>query len=475
MKIYIANGAVFPMDGRGAVLDHADVYIKDGIIVAVAPEQPPFPPESADRRIDATGCHVLPGFVNAHGHLSLGLFRGLGEFVPGHALADHFARQGALAQNLTDEDYFLGAQLLIAEMIRAGITSFADLHFEPPGAPPVTELIAQAVEACGIRAVVCLETNGYLSTSGMRLRYVPDEAERTFNNSVAFARKWHGRANGRITAMLGLANPPVPTRQDMQRVARGAAETGLPIQMHVAEIAYEMVEWREMYGRRAAEVMRDTGLLAHHLLGGNVVFLDAEDAAILRDYPFHASTCPQNCCKLALGMLDIPLMLEKGVNVCLGTNEVVNNNNLDMIEEMRFAALYHKMRRKDPGTLWGDAPLRLVTERAGRALATRVGVLEPGRPADVIIMDATGPHMHPAHDPMANLIYAASAADTRTVIVNGQVVMEDRRILAFDVEAVVEQLETRLAPLRADLPTVVPGEESAPLELRWEVEREKTP
>jgi 5-methylthioadenosine/S-adenosylhomocysteine deaminase len=471
MRIHVANGIVFPMDGRSGVLDRADVYIEGDRIVAVAPSEPPFLPEATDQRIEANGCYVLPGFVNAHGHLSLGLFRGLGEFLPGQNWGDHFIRQGALAKRVTDEDYFLAAQVLIAEMIRAGITSFADIHYEPPGAPPVTELIAQAVEASGIRAVVCLETNGYVNTGGLKLRHSAEEAERTFRQSVGHARKWHGRGDGRISAMLGLANPPVPEWDDLVRVARGAAEHGLPIQMHIAEIAYEMVEWQEMFGRRAIQVLREAGVLDQHVLGGNVVFLDAEDAGILRNHPFHASTCPQNCCKIALGMLDIPTMLNSGLNVCLGTNEVVNNNNLDMIEEMRFAALYHKMQRRDARVLPGDLPLQMITARGGRALGTGVGVLEAGRPADVIVMDASGPHLHPAHDHLANLTYAASSADTQTVIINGRIVMQDRRIVSFDAESAVNQLEARLAPLRPELPQAVIGVGDEPFELRWEVER----
>jgi 5-methylthioadenosine/S-adenosylhomocysteine deaminase len=241
--------------------------------------------------------------------------------------------------------------------------------------------------------------------------------------------------------------------------------------MHVAEIAHEMTEWREVYGRRPAQVLRAAGVLDHHVLGGNVVFLDADDAALLRDHEFHASTCPQNCAKLALGMLDIPLMLERGLNVCLGTNEVANNNNLDMIEEMRFAALYHKLQRRDPRTLTGDAPLRLITERGGRALGTGVGVLAPGRPADLIVLDVSGPHMHPEHDPLANLIYAAASADVRDAVVAGRVVMEGRRLLTLDVDAVIEQLEAGLAPLRAGLPPLEPGQAEGPFELRWDARR----
>lgn len=474
MRIQITNGTVFPMDRGAGIPRRADVFIENGRLAAVGPGEPPFELRPGDRQIDAEGCYVLPGFVNAHGHLSLGLFRGLGEFAAGSSWESHFARQGALSEQLVDADYFLGAQLLIAEMIRAGITSFADIHYEPPGSPPVTDLIAQAVEATGIRATVCLETMGYLNTGGMQLKYDPQEASRTLQNSLAHAEKWHGRADGRITAMLGLANPPVPMPDDLERVAAAARDSGFPIQMHLAEIAQEMDEWQDVYGRGPCEALRDHGLLDHHLLIGNAVFLTEKDAEIVRDHPFHATTCPQNCCKIALGMLDIPMLLSGGVNVCLGTNEVPNNNNLDMIEEMRFAALYHKLQYGDPRVLPGDEPLRLITERGGLALGSGVGVLEPGRPADVILLDASGPHMHPAHDPLANLVYAASSADVRTVIIDGEIVMEDRRITTFDERAVIEELETRLAPLRESLPEPEHSGGTESFKVEYEVDRKES-
>lgn len=471
MRLVVRGGRVFTLDAASRVLDAADVYIDGDRIVGVGPLELPFSIENADQVVEADGCYVLPGLVNAHGHLALGLFRGLGEFAPGQDWPAHFERQSALAAGLKDEHYFLGAQLLIAEMLRAGITSFADIHFEPPGAPPVTEWIAQAAEAAGIRAAVCLEMNGYVNTGGMTLRHVPEEAERTAQQSLAFAQKWHGRGQGRITAMLGLANPPVPVPADLERVTRNARESGLPIQMHLAEIAHEMAEWREVYGRRPTQALQTAGMLEHHVLGGNVVFLEAEDAALLRDHDFHASTCPQNCAKLALGMLDLPLMLAKGVNVCLGTNEVANNNNLDMLEEMRFAALYHKLHSHDPRTLAGDEPLRLITERGGRALGTGAGVLAPGRPADLVVLHPAGPHMHPEHDPLANIVYSAASADVRDVIIAGQLVMEGRRVLTLDVDAVIKQLEAGLEPLRAGLPPLRPGLAEGPFELRWKAER----
>ncbi|HZQ07169.1 MAG TPA: amidohydrolase [Anaerolineae bacterium] len=471
MKIIIRGGTIIPVTEPGRVLENADLYIDDGRIAAISPDEPPFPLSAAERVIDAEGCVVLPGLVNAHGHLALALYRGLGEWMPGTTWVGIQERQGALARNLEPQAYYDGARLLIAEMIRAGITTFADINFEPPGAPPVTDLIAQAVEATGIRACLTLETNGYIARAGARLHFDENEAKRTFQMSKEFCQHWHGRASGRITTMLGIANPPVPRRVILEWVARAADEMGFAIQLHVAEIAQEIREWQEFYGKSAAEMMAETGILNAHVLGGNCVFFTAQDAQILRDYDFHASTCPQNCCKLCLGMLDVPMLLEAGVNVALGTNEVINNNNLDMIEEMRFAALYHKMARRDPRILGGDIPLRLITIQGGKALNLAVGCLETGRPADVIVMDARGPHWYPRHDMVANVIYSSAAADVRTVIIDGRIVMEDRRIRTFDEAEVIARVETRLAALRAELPAPRGVEDSAmPPEVKWTVE-----
>jgi 5-methylthioadenosine/S-adenosylhomocysteine deaminase len=470
MKIIISHGDVFTCNANGDIYPGADIYIKDGKILAVAPLQPPFKATDADLYLDATGCNVLPGFINAHGHLALGLFRGLGEFVPGMMGDSYFDQQAAIGKQLTLEDYHAGAQVLIAEMIRAGITSFADINYEGANALPISDAAAQAAEASGLRAVFSLETSGYVNVVGTHMRYVRDEVVRSLKASIEFAKKWHQRGDGRITAMLGLANPPAPQQYEMEQVAIAAKEHGFAIQMHIAEFSQEMEEWQEFHQTSAVEMMRRTGILDNHVLGGNVIYLKKEDAQILRDFPFHASTCPKNCCKMVLGMLDIPLMLSEGLNVCLGTNEVVNNNHLDMLSEMRMAALYHKMQANDPAILWGDAPLRLATECGGRALGTGAGVLEPGRPADVILMDNTGAHMQPNHDRLANLIYSSHASDTRTMIVDGKLVMHDRKILTFDADKPIEFLRSRTESLRGYYAPRVPKEIEQVSQMRWQVE-----
>jgi 5-methylthioadenosine/S-adenosylhomocysteine deaminase len=452
MKILISGGTVFTINPAGTIHPRADVYIQDGVILAVNPQTPPFEPSAADEYIDATGCNVLPGFVNAHGHLALALFRGLGEFVPGLPGDQYFAQQAAMAKKLTLEDYYLGAQCLLVEMISAGITSFADINYEGPFSPPIIDAAAQAVEIAGIRAVMCLEAFGFVNDTGTHLIYNREEFDRSLLHSLKFANKWHKRANGKITAMLGLGIPPAPKQYDLEQLAKTARESGYAIQMHVAEMTGEMEEWWELYASRPPEILRQTGILEHHILGGNVIYLNADDARLLRDYPFYPSTCPKNCCKMVLGMLDIPLMLANGIQVCLGTNEVVNNNNTDMIEEMRMAAFYHKAKYDDPSILWGDMPLRMITEYGGKALATGVGVLETGRPADVIVMDKRGAHMQPAHDPLANLIYSSASADTRHSIIAGKMVMKDRKILTFDASGTLDRLCERIQYLQQFIP-----------------------
>jgi 5-methylthioadenosine/S-adenosylhomocysteine deaminase len=272
--------------------------------------------------------------------------------------------------------------------------------------------------------------------------------------------------------MLGLACPPALLPYEIERVTAAAKEEGFGIQMHIAEIAYEVQEWQEIYEASPFAVLEDLGLLDCHVLGGNVVFVTEEDLPRLRGTSFHASTCPKNCSKMALGMLDIPLLIENGINVCLGTNEVSCNNRQDMLEEARYAALYHKMRLGDPTVLGGDLPLRLITEQAGRALNTGVGVLAPGRPADLIILTGEKPNLLPGFNPLADIIYSASSADVRTVMVAGRVLMEEEEICVIDEPELVETLQEKARRWKKILPEPVPaGAQAVPYEMRWDVDR----
>ncbi len=471
MKILIRGGTVITMEQENRILDEGVVYIQGGEIVAVNPPRPPFSADEADRVLEAGRRLILPGFVNAHGHLAMGLFRGLSEFIFGQPWEIYFLRPVALKEHLEPEDYYLGAQLLICEMIRAGITSFADINFDN-GDPPVTEWIAQAVLDSGMRATLSLETNPYINMGGTGLAYSQEALQETFQRSLAFTREFHLSRSPLVTSLLGLACPPALLPEDIKLVASAAKAEGFGIQMHVAEIAHEMREWQQMYGRSPFAVLDELGLLDCHLLGGNVVFVTEEDLPILAGKPFHASTCPKNCSKMALGMLDIPLLLENDINVCLGTNEVSCNNRQDMLEEARYAALYHKMRRGDPAVLSGDQPIKLITERAGRALNTGVGVLEAGRPADLIILESSNPNMLPGFDPIADTLYAGSSGDVRTVMVAGQLVMDEGEICVINEAKLVNTLQGKARQWRKILPDPPPaGPRSVPYDMRWEVRR----
>lgn len=471
MKTLIRGGTVVTMERVNRVLEPAYIYIQDGKIAAVNPEEPPFSELQAERIIEAEGRLILPGFVNAHGHLAMGLFRGLSEFIFGQPWEAYFQRSSSLKEHLEPEDYYLGAQLLICEMIRAGITSFADINYDD-GDPPVTEWIAEAVLDSKMRATLSLETNPYINMAATGLSYSREAAERSFQRSLAFTRKYHRTQSSLVTSMLGLACPPALLPYEIDLVVSAAKAEGFGIQMHLAEIAHEMLEWWQIYGASPFEVMEKLGLLDCHVLGGNVVFVKETDLQILEEKPFHASTCPKNCSKMALGMLDIPLLVHHDINVCLGSNEVSCNNRQDMLEETRFAALYHKMNRGDPAVLSGDMPLRLITENAGRALNTEVGILAPGRPADLIVLERRSPNMLPGFDPVADIIYAASGGDVRTVMVAGRLVMEEGEIRVFNEEALVDTLLEKADHWRTVLPDPLPpGEQAVPYDLRWDVDR----
>ena len=372
-----------------------------------------------DKVIDGSGMVALPGLINSHTHSSMSLMRGYGDDMP--LMKWLKERIWPVEEGLTGEDVYWGAMLSIAEMLRSGTTAFADMYF-------FMEEVARAVSETGIRADLSI---GMVSVSG-------DWKER-IQNCKSFFSEWNGEAEGRINVSLGPHAPYTCVPDFLALVSDLAGELGAKIHIHLAETLDEVRQIKENYGKTPIEYARDAGLFEHRVLGAHCVHLTDDDMRIMKEYGVNAVHNPQSNMKLASGIAPVPAMLRAGLPVALGTDGASSNNNLDMIEEMRAASFLHKVNTMDPTVLPAYQGLEMATKNGAAVLGLdeEIGQIALGKKADIILVDFHKPHLCPRHDPAAHLVYAAQPSDVKTVIVDGKIIMEDRRVLTMDEEKVM--------------------------------------
>jgi 5-methylthioadenosine/S-adenosylhomocysteine deaminase len=425
-RILIRNAVVLPMDDRAEVISPGCVAIEGQDIIAVGPE----PQGQWDTIIDASGMAALPGFVNAHTHAAMTLMRGYADDMP--LLPWLQEKIWPLEAMLDKRDIYWGSLLAIAEMLRAGVTTFNDMYY-------YYNAVAHAVEESGIRA--CL--------SGVLLGFLK-EAEQHLRWAIKFARAFKGRADGRIQTMLGPHAAYTCPDHLLQRVVEAALELGVGLHIHLSETAQEVEDSIRQHGESPVAHLERVGLFrARPVLAAHCVHVSDRDIEILARNGVGVSHNPGSNMKLASGTAPVPALLAAGVNVGLGTDGAASNNNLDILEEARLASLLHKLDRKDPTVLDAYQALRMATRGGAVALGLgdNIGQLKPGMKADVILIELRRPHLVPLHSVISQIAYSARADDVSTVIVNGRIVMRDRKLLTIDEQKVMAECSARAAQL----------------------------
>lgn len=420
MKLLIKGVTVVPVTGPEEVIPDGAVAVKEGEIVYVGPAGGVPENFRADKILGGPGMVALPGLVNAHTHAAMSLFRSYADDLPLMKWLEEAI--WPLEQKLIAEDIYWGTLLACAEMLLGGTTTFADMYF-------FMDRVAAAVEKSGIRA--CL-SRGLIGI-------IPN-AEKALKESREFIREWHGKANGRITCMLGPHAPYTCPPDYLRKVMALAAELGVGIHIHLAETRQEVERIQKEYGRSPVALMAEIGLLDFPVLAAHCVHLSPEDIATLAAKGTAVAHNPESNMKLASGVAPVTKLLEAGVTVALGTDGPASNNNLDMFEEMRSAALLQKVATENPEALPAYTVLEMATLGGARALGLgdKIGSLEPGKRADIILLNLRRPHLYPPHDVVAHIVYAARAGDVDTVVVDGQVVVEAGRLLTLDLDAVLD-------------------------------------
>jgi 5-methylthioadenosine/S-adenosylhomocysteine deaminase len=421
--ILIRNCVILPMDG-GGIIKGGLIATKDGTITYAGKESK-APRIRADRVVDGRGKVATPGLVNCHTHLAMTLFRGIAEDQP----LQRWLKENIwpLEAKLKPRDVYNGALLGCLEMIRSGTTTFADMYFHE-------DQVAKAVEKAGLRAVLA---QGILEAG------VPCRGEKMLRESVNFARKYHGYADGRVTAQLGPHTLYTCSLPLLTRVRQKATDLKLGIHIHLAESKESVDMTKEKQGLTEVQLLEKIGFLGPDVLAAHCIHLTKKEMRIMAEHNVKVSYNPVANMKLAQGTAKIKELMDLGVTVGVGTDGPASNNSLDMFQSMKIAALLQKQYYEDPAVLPARTVLKMATTDGAKALGLgkTVGVLEAGRRADIILVDFKKPHLTPAHDPYANLVYSASGSDVDTVIVDGKILMENRNVQTLDEEEVMRRAQ----------------------------------
>ena len=433
MSLIIRNARVLQTtdDGKAYVLDGQDVFIRGTSIESVGPASA-APRPDADEILEANGQLLMPGLVNCHSHVPMVIFRGLAEDVSLEKWFNEY--MWPLESNLQEEDVYWGMMLGLAEMIEAGVTCVADHYF-------FMDRAAEAVEQAGTRAALGWAVFG---SQGLTM----------LDRTVEFCRRWQGAAGGRITTWLA-PHAPYTCGDDFLRAARDrAADLDAGIHIHVAETRHQTEIHLQKRGVTPIRLLEDLGILRRPTLLAHAVGATVDDLRLLADRPAGVAHCPKTYLKLAMGIAPVHAMRHAGIAVGLGTDGAVSNNTLDVWESMRLMALTQKEATGSPENLTLGETLAIATRGSAQVAGLRdqLGAVEPGRLADLILVDLGGAHHQPLHCVPASLVYATRASDVRTVIVNGRILMRDRQLLTLDKTEIIRQVNRSLERLSRRTP-----------------------
>ena len=420
-----------------------DVVIRDGRIVSIGPSA------STDalvnraagggaRVIDGRGAYLLPGFIQTHIHLCQTLFRGYADDL---ALLDWLkTRVWPMEAAHTAKSLAAAAQQAAAELLQSGTTTVLTMETVHD-----TDAVFEALEPMGLRAVVgkCMMDADAAVPSRLM-----EETAKSIDESVAIARRWHGRANGRLRAAFAPRFAVSCSRELLEAVAGLAVEHDLVIHTHASENRDEIALIKSRTGRKNIDYLADTGLTSKHLCLAHCVWVDEAEQALMAERDVKVLHCPGSNLKLGSGLAPVVEMRAKGISVSLGADGAACNNHLDIFEEMRLAAVLQAIRHQ-PGALTAQDAVWMATREGARALGLEkeIGSVEIGKRADLILVEAQGP------DPYSSIVYASRGTSVRTTIVDGEVLIDHFRPTRWDFNEIASdaRAEAKALARRANI------------------------
>jgi 5-methylthioadenosine/S-adenosylhomocysteine deaminase len=432
--LFIKNGLVVTMNPEGAVFYPGAVAVRGDSLAAVGREGdlPAFE-ERAGEVLDARGGVVMPGLVNVHTHAAMTLFRGLADDLP---LMEWLNQHIFPAEKkMTGEWVYWGSLLACAEMILSGTTTFCDMYlFE--------DRVGRAAHEAGMRALI-----------GEVLYDFPSPNYGPLEEGFAFTRRMLQTFSGHpLIAVAVEPHAPFTCSPDLLQRARDLSrEYRAPLVIHLAETRNEAEAIQKQYHRSPVEHLGHLGLLSERMIAVHCVVLSPADLNLLKGADVKVAHCPESNMKLASGVAPVVEMLKRGLTVGLGTDGCASNNNLDLFQEMDTAAKLHKVHHLDPTVLDARTVLDMATLSGARVLGleNRIGSLEPGKKADLIVIDLHQPHLTPMYQVHSHLVYAARGADVVHSLINGHWVMKNRHLTTLDLEEIIRQVRRLALQIKA--------------------------
>ncbi|WP_225335695.1 amidohydrolase [Halomicrobium urmianum] len=425
-ELLVTGGQVLRPD---RTVEDADVLVDqvNGEILAV---DDPGALGPADDELDAEGGLVMPGLVNAHTHVAMTLLRGYADDKP----LDEWLQEDIwpVEAELTADDVRVGAELGLLELIKSGSIAISDMYFH-------VDEIAEAVERAGIRAK--------LGHTAITVGKDEEGAREDMRQSLDVARELDGATDGRITTTFQPHSLTTVGEEYLREFVPEARDAGLAIHFHANETENEVDPIVKEHGERPMEYADDCGLLTERDFLAHGVHVDETEIDLLAERGTGVVHCPASNMKLASGMAPVQDLLDAGVPVGLGTDGPASNNDLDLFDEMRDAAMLGKLAADDAGAMAAGTVVDVATAGGAGLLGIDSGRVAAGANADLIVLDLDAPRLTPAHDLVSHLAYAASGSDVRHTVCDGRVLMRDREVLTLDETAVKERARERAADL----------------------------
>lgn len=408
----IKNAYIVSMAGP---ISKADLLIEDDRILEIG-----IIDKDADEIIDATGKVIMPGLINAHTHIAMSLFRGYSDDLE---LMEWLKSVWKVEDKMSPEDVYYASLLSEIEMIKSGTTTFNDHYF-------FEDETAKATIKSGMRGMLSRVIISEGSEANKRI----EEAEKLYND-------YNNAGEGRIKIIVGLHAPYTCPPETIDGGIKLAKKYNIPIHIHYLETKDEIVQIKENYNKTVTEYLKDLGLFDSHLILAHGVHISDDDIKVLKNIKGGIVHNPISNQKLGSGIANTRKLIDNGISVALGTDGQGSTNTLDMFEEIKSAAYLQKVSYEKASAISAEEVLKMATVDGAKVLGLEedIGTLEVGKKADIIIIDLNKPHLCPVHDLYSTLAYSVNGADVETVIIDGKIVMKDRKIQTLDENEVMEK------------------------------------